>query len=219
MHSTVQNLIFIKKQIESKLKHLKKNKTPEIIAVSKTFSIENILPLIDFGHIHFGENKVQESLEKWSSIKSKYKDIQLHMIGRLQRNKVKSAVKIFDFIHSVDSIKLAKKIADESLNIKKKIKIFIQINVGNEIQKSGIEINDLKDLFSYCKEINLEVAGFMCIPPFNENPEKYFSKIKDLSEEFNLKELSMGMSSDYLTAIEYSASYLRIGSSIFGSRD
>lgn len=219
MHSTVQNLISIKKQIETRLKYLKKKETPEIIAVSKTFSIENILPLIDYGHIHFGENKVQEALEKWSSIKLKYKDIQLHMIGQLQRNKVKSAVKIFDFIHSVDSIKLAKKIADETLDIEKKIKIFIQVNVGNETQKSGIEINKLKDLYSYCNEINLEVTGLMCIPPFNENSEKYFSKIKDLSDELNLKKLSMGMSSDYLKAIEYSSSFLRIGSSIFGSRD
>ena len=191
---------------------------PQIIAVSKTFKIDHILPLIEYGHLDYGENKVQEALEKWSKIKKQNNSIKLHMLGRLQTNKVKHAVKIFDFIHSVDSEKLAKKIADEQFKINKKIKIFIQVNIGNEDQKSGINKKNINELISYCKTINLNVVGLMCIPPVNSNIEKYFEEMQFLNKDFSLKELSMGMSSDYLKASENSATYLRIGSSIFGQR-
>jgi len=197
---------------------LKINNLPKIIAVSKTFKIEKILPLIQHGHVDFGENKVQEAVEKWTEVKSKNPNIMLHMIGKLQTNKVKFAVKIFDFIHSVDSEKLAKKIAEEQIKINKKIKIFIQVNIGNEDQKSGINKKNINELISYCKTINLNVVGLMCIPPVNSNIEKYFEEMQFLNKDFSLKELSMGMSSDYLKASENSATYLRIGSSIFGQR-
>ena len=218
MHSTVQNLIDIENKIKSKLSNLKINNLPKIIAVSKTFKIEKILPLIEHGHIHFGENKVQEAVEKWTEIKSKKSSIKLHMIGKLQTNKVKFAVKLFDFIHSVDSKKLAKKIADEQIKINKKIKIFIQVNIGNEDQKSGVKKNKINELISYCKKINLEVIGLMCIPPANRDTQKYFEEMQSLNKGFSFHELSMGMSSDYLKASENSATYLRIGSSIFGER-
>ena len=218
MHSTVQNLINIENKIKLKLSNLKINNLPKIIAVSKTFKVEKILPLIEHGHIHFGENKVQEALEKWTEIKSKKSNIKLHMIGKLQTNKVKFAVKLFDFIHSVDSKKLAKKIADEQIKINKKIKIFIQVNIGNEDQKSGVNKNEINELISYCKQINLDLVGLMCIPPANSDIEKYFEEMSLINKDFSFKELSMGMSSDYLQASENSATYLRIGSSIFGER-
>ena len=216
MHNTVQNLINIENKI--KLSNLKINNLPKIIAVSKTFKVEKILPLIEHGHIHFGENKVQEALEKWTEIKSKKSNIKLHMIGKLQTNKVKFAVKLFDFIHSVDSKKLAKKIADEQLKINKKIKIFIQVNIGNEDQKSGVNKNEINELISYCKQINLDLIGLMCIPPANRDTQKYFEEMHLINKNFSFQELSMGMSSDYLKATENSATYLRIGSSIFGDR-
>ena len=200
------------------MSNLKISNLPKIIAVSKTFQIEKILPLIEYGHIHFGENKVQEALEKWTEVKSKNSNIKLHMIGKLQTNKVKFAVKLFDYIHSVDSEKLAKKIADEQIKINKVIKIFIQVNIGNEDQKSGVKKNKINELISYCKKINLEVSGLMCIPPANRDTQKYFKEMQLLNRDFSLQELSMGMSSDYLKASENSATYLRIGSSIFGER-
>ena len=200
------------------MSNLKISNLPKIIAVSKTFQIEKISPLIEYGHIHFGENKVQEALEKWTEVKSKNSNIKLHMIGKLQTNKVKFAVKLFDFIHSVDSEKLAKKIADEQIKINKVIKIFIQVNIGNEDQKSGVKKNKINELISYCKKINLEVSGLMCIPPANRDTQKYFKEMQLLNRDFSLQELSMGMSSDYLKASENSATYLRIGSSIFGER-
>ena len=218
MHSTVQNLINIENKIKLNLSNLKINNLPKIIAVSKTFQIEKILPLIEHGHVHFGENKVQEAVEKWTEVKSKNSDIKLHMIGKLQTNKVKFAVKLFDFIHSVDSEKLAKKIAEEQIKIHKKIKIFIQVNIGNEDQKSGVKKNKINELISYCKKINLEVIGLMCIPPANRDTQKYFEEMQLLNRGFSFHELSMGMSSDYLKASENSATYLRIGSSIFGER-
>ncbi len=218
MHFTVQNLIYINKEIDIKLNDIKKGEKPKIIAVSKTFSMENILPLIEYGHLDYGENKVQEALEKWSEIKLTNQDIKLHLLGKLQRNKVKLAVKIFDYIHSVDSKKLAKKIAEENLYQKKNIKVFIQVNIGNEDQKSGLNAEDIKEFYLYCKEINLNVIGLMCIPPMNENPSKYFSKIKKLNDELKFIHLSLGMSSDYIKAIEYSSTFLRIGTNIFGSR-
>ena len=191
---------------------------PKIIAVSKTFKIDKILPLIDYGHIDFGENKIQEALDKWTEIKSKNTNIKLHMIGKLQTNKVKFAVKLFDYIHSVDTEKLAIKIADEQSKIDKKIKIFIQVNIGNEEQKSGINKNELDDLVSCCKKINLDVIGLMCIPPVDEDASIYFNEINLLNNSFDFNELSMGMSSDYIEASKNSASYLRIGSNIFGKR-
>jgi pyridoxal phosphate enzyme (YggS family) len=218
MHNTVQNLIEITDEIKLNLRDSNIANLPKIIAVSKTFKIDKILPLIDYGHIDFGENKIQEAVDKWTKIKSKNKNIKLHMIGKLQTNKVKFAVKLFDYIHSVDSEKLAKKIADEQSKIDKKIKIFIQVNIGNEEQKSGINKIDLEDLVSYCKKINLDVIGLMCIPPADEDASIYFKEINLLNDGFDFTELSMGMSSDYIEASKNSASYLRIGSSIFGKR-
>ena len=180
--------------------------------------MDKILPLIEHGHLHFGENKVQESLEKWSEIKDTKPDIKLHMIGNLQKNKVKFAVRIFDYIHSVDSSKLAEKIADEQKKIQRNIKIFIQVNLGNEEQKSGVKKNEVNQLFDYCRKLNLNVIGFMCIPPFNKNPDIYFEQMKELKDKFKLNQLSMGMSSDYLKAIKFQSTYLRIGSNIFGAR-
>jgi len=191
---------------------------PKIIAVSKTFAIENILPLIDHGHLHYGENKVQEALDKWTDIKNQNKNIKLHLIGRLQSNKVKFALKIFDYIHSVDSEKLATKIADEQTKQGKKPKIFIQVNIGNEDQKSGINKERLSDFYKFCKDLNLDVIGTMCIPPNDQNTKKYFFEMNKINQELNFKELSMGMSGDYLEAVKNSATYVRVGSKIFGSR-
>jgi len=205
--------------IKSNIENNQNIKFPNIIAVSKTFKLEKILPLIDYGHNDFGENKVQEAIEKWTLIKEKKPNIKLHLIGKLQTNKVKFAVKIFDYIHSLDSTKLAKKIADEEKKQNKKIRLFIQVNIGNEVQKSGVDLKELTDLYNYCKELDLNVIGLMCIPPFEENSEKYFKEMKIINKKFNLSNLSMGMSSDYLTAIENSATHVRIGSSIFGSRN
>ena len=218
MHNTVQNLIKIEKDIGSNLNDLNINNQTKIIAVSKTFGVDKILPLIHYGHSDFGENKVQEAFEKWSEIKEKKPDIKVHLIGKLQTNKVKFAVKIFDFIHSVDSKKLAKKISDEQSKLNKKIKIFIQVNIGEENQKSGIDKNNLNELISYCKDINLNVVGLMCIPPLNDDPSKYFKEMSELNKNYSFSELSMGMSSDYLKAIEHEATFVRIGSNIFGLR-
>ncbi len=192
---------------------------PKIIAVSKTFKIDQISPLIDYGHIDFGENKVQEAVEKWTEIKKSNPKVQLHMIGKLQTNKVKFAVKLFDFIHSVDSEKLAKKIADEQKKINKNIKIFLQVNIGDENQKSGINKNELKQLIAYCKEVNLDLIGLMCIPPANIDPETYFVEMKNLNKVLGFAELSMGMSSDFLIASKHQATFIRVGSSIFGQRN
>ena len=219
MHDTVECYKEIISTIEQRLKDQNIDNSPKVIAVSKTFKLEKILPLIDYGHLDFGENKVQEAVEKWSEIKIKKKDIQLHLIGKLQSNKAKFAIKIFDYIHSLDSEKLAKKISEEQSKQNKNIKLFIQVNIGNEDQKSGISINQLNDFYQFCKQLNLNIIGLMCIPPFDQNPEGYFKEMQSLKEKLNLKELSMGMSSDYLQAVDYSSTYLRIGSSIFGKRD
>ena len=218
MHNTVQNLIKIEEEIKLNLSDLKELNLPKIIAVSKTFKIDKILPLIDYGHIDFGENKIQEAVNKWTEIMSKNTNIKLHMIGKLQTNKVKYAVKLFDYIHSVDNERLAKKIADEQKKINKKLKIFIQVNIGNEEQKSGINKSEVGDLVLYCKKINLDVIGLMCIPPVDKSSSTYFKEINLLNISFNFPELSMGMSSDYIEASKNLASYLRIGSSIFGKR-
>ena len=218
MHKSVQNLIEIEKEIKLNLSNLDIVNLPKIIAVSKTFKIDKILPLIEYGHTDFGENKVQEAINKWDNLRETNSNIKLHMIGKLQTNKVKLAVKFFDYIHSVDSEKLAKKIADEQNKINKKIKIFIQVNIGDEDQKSGISKKELNNLFFYCKKIDLDVVGLMCIPPANIEPSSYFKEISLLNKNIGFSELSMGMSSDYLKASEHLATYLRIGSSIFGAR-
>ena len=218
MHNTVKNLLEIENKIKSHLNDIDINNIPKIIAVSKTFKIDKISPLIEHGHADFGENKVQEAVEKWSEIKKENSKIKLHMIGKLQTNKVKFAVQIFDYIHSVDSEKLAKKIADEQFKINKKIKIFLQVNIGDENQKSGINKKNLKKLVLYCQELNLELIGLMCIPPINTDPEIYFNEMKQLNDSMGFKELSMGMSSDYIQAVKNSSTYVRIGSYIFGQR-
>ena len=215
MHNSVQNLINIKKKIKETSQSYNAIK---IIAVSKTFPLEKIIPLIDYGHLDYGENKVQEAVEKWSEIKTKKNEIKLHLIGKLQTNKVKFAVKLFDYIHSLDSIKLAKKIADEQLKQSKKIKIFIQVNLADEKQKSGIQLEKLNELYQYALNLNLNIIGLMCIPPESEDPGIYFKKLKLLNDQLGLKELSMGMSADFIIAIENQATYVRVGSNIFGSR-
>ena len=218
MHNTVKNLLDIENSIKVHLNKLNINNHPKIIAVSKTFEISKILPLIEYGHTNYGENKVQEAIEKWTDIKKNNSQVKLHMIGKLQTNKVKFAVQIFDYIHSVDSEKLAKKIADEQLKINKKIKIFLQVNIGNEDQKSGINKNEIDQLVSYCNEIGLNVIGLMCIPPINIDPEDHFAEMKKLNINLGFTELSMGMSSDFLAAAKHLSTYVRIGSSIFGQR-
>ena len=218
MHQTVQNLLNIKSQIKTKINELKYNNYyPKIIAVSKTFSINHILPLIESGHSHFGENKVQEAIEKWSEIKND--KIKLHLVGKLQTNKVKFALKIFDFIHSLDNLKLAKKISEEQKQYPSKPKIFIQINIGNETQKSGVNKDNLDDFYEQCQNLDLNIIGTMCLPPVNLDPRVFFSEMKKINSNLNLNELSMGMSNDYIDAIEFNSTYLRIGSNIFGKRN
>ena len=219
MHKTVQNLINIQNLIKSKLSDLKLiDRSPKIIAVSKTFKLDHITPLIDHGHIDFGENKVQEAVEKWTDIKKEKSELKIHLVGRLQTNKVKFALKVFDYIHSLDSKKLAVKISEEQAKHKIKPKLFIQINIGDESQKGGIRVNELEEFYNYCLELDLEIIGTMCLPPISNEPEKYFSRMNYLNKKLNFKESSMGMSSDYLEAIQYNATYLRIGTSIFGER-
>ena len=218
MHNSVQKYNDIISAINKKIEEQNIFTSPKVIAVSKTFGLEKIFPLIEYGHLDYGENKVQEAVQKWSDIKLKKPNIKLHLIGKLQSNKVKDAVKIFDYIHSLDSTKLAKKIADEQYKQNKIIKLFIQVNIGNEEQKSGVKVNQIDDLIMFSKQLNLSVVGLMCIPPANKEPDKYFKEINHLNKKFNLQEISMGMSSDYLKAVENYSTYLRIGSSIFGQR-
>ena len=216
MHKNVNNLVLIETELKSKLPNFDKVK---IIAVSKTFPPDDILPLIDHGQIHFGENKVQEAIEKWPNIKKEFPNIKLHMIGKLQSNKVKFVIPLFDYIHSLDNLKLAKKISNEQSKFNKKLKIFIQINIADEGQKSGIKPTELNSFYQTCiKELNLNIIDLMCIPPNNTNTNIYFSEMKKLKSTINVTDLSMGMSQDYLKAIEYDATYIRIGSKIFGSR-
>ena len=218
MHASVQKLIHIEELVKSKEADLNKLKACKIIAVSKTFSLDKIMPLINHGHYDYGENKVQEAIDKWLQIKAEKPELKLHLVGKLQTNKVKFAIKLFDFIHSVDSKKLAKKIYDEQLNQNKKVKIFLQVNIGNEEQKSGVLKNNLNDLHNYCKDLKLDVIGLMCIPPIDFDPNPFFQELNNLNKNLNLEELSMGMSSDYLKAAENHSTYLRIGSAIFGER-
>ena len=219
MHKTIENLNYIQNQINSKILKLNNNYRPKIIAISKTFKIDHILPLVNHGHEDFGENKVQEGLEKWTDIKSKNKNIKLHMVGKLQTNKVKFVLPLFDFIHSLDNLKLAKKISEEQKKYENKPKIFIQVNIGNELQKSGINKIELTDFYGECVNLGLDVVGTMCLPPISNEPDIYFSEMKKITNNINLDNISMGMSEDYLKAIEYSSTYLRIGSKIFGTRN
>ena len=190
-----------------------------IIAVSKTFSLNYIMPLVEYGHIHYGENKVQEAYSKWNDLKKQNQNLQLHMVGKLQSNKAKDAVKLFDYIHSLDSQKLADVLSKCQSNLNKQLKHFIQVNIGNEIQKSGIPVADLDAFYNYCtKEARLKVIGLMIIPPNDDNTEKYFKSLSQLNNSLALKELSMGMSADYLDAVKHGSTFVRIGSSIFGSR-
>ena len=218
MHKNIDNL----EGIKNKLKQFKIDipHTPKIIAVSKTFSIDNILPLVEYGHDHFGENKIQEALEKWPKIKESNPNLKLHMLGKIQSNKVKFLLPLFDYLHSLDSIKIAEKISLEEKKNNKKLKIFIQINIGNEPQKSGINIEDLDQFYLTCvNEFSLNIIGLMCLPPSPSDPTKYFKLLKEISVKINLKELSMGMSNDYFVAAQCGATYLRIGSKIFGERN
>ena len=216
MHNSINNLALINDQIKSKFGLVKNLK---IIAVSKTFLMSEINPLIESGHIHFGENKVQEAVDKWSDIKKLNENLKLHMIGKLQTNKVKYVVPLFDYIHSLDNIKLAEKIASEQIKKNRNLKIFIQVNIGNEIQKSGINISDLKNFYEKCtKELNLNIIGLMCLPPQHGSVKNYFNEMAELKKLINVRDLSMGMSEDYLEAVACGATYIRIGSKIFGNR-
>ena len=220
MHITLKNLLKINDNVKYKLSTLNKTlKDLRVIAVSKTFAIEHIKPLIDYGHIDYGENKVQEAIDKWTKVKKDNSSIKLHLIGRLQSNKVKFAVKLFDYIHSLDSKKLADKISKQQKELDKETKLFIQVNIGNEDQKSGINEDYLEEFYNYCKSLNLNIIGLMCIPPFNEDSSKYFKRMKYLKNKMGLKEISMGMSSDYLDAIENGSTFIRIWSDIFGQRN
>ena len=216
MHKSINNLVSIQNTL--KLENIALNKT-NIIAVSKTFPINEILPLINHQQIHFGENKVQEAVKKWSEIKQNFKHIQLHMIGKLQSNKVKYIIPLFDYIHSLDSLRLAEKISTEQTKFNKRLKIFIQVNIGNEEQKSGIDEANLEMFHKKCiNDFNLDIIGLMCLPPKNDDTKDYFLKLQNLAKKINVKELSMGMSNDYLDAVKYGATFLRIGSKIFGQR-
>ena len=218
MHNSLANLQEIKEEIYSK--NINDNKSVKIIAVSKTFQMDKIIPLIDDGHIHFGENKVQEAVNKWTAIKTSRVDLKLHMIGKLQTNKVKYVIPLFDYIHSLDNLKLAEKISIEQKKNKKNLKLFIQVNIGNEKQKGGINIEELQNFYKICtSKLNLNIIGLMCIPPNEFDIKKYFSSMKNLNISLDLKELSMGMSSDYMDAVNHGSTYIRIGSKIFGNRD
>ena len=219
MHHTESNLIEINDKIKSKINSLSLNQyNPKVIAVSKTFKEQDILPLLDYGHLDFGENKVQEALLKWPNLKEKYKNVKLHMLGKLQTNKAKFAVDIFDYIHSLDNLKLANKLASEIHKKNKKVKMFIQINLGGEKQKSGIEPNDLEVFYKNCLSLKLDIVGTMCIPPDEQDPKIFFKELLNLNNKIKLPEISMGMTNDYLDALEYGSTYLRIGTGIFGRR-
>jgi len=216
MHKNVVNLIAIENLLKKKTES---NNIPKIIAVSKTFPLLNIIPLIKYGHIDFGENKIQEALEKWQSIKNEFSSVKLHMIGKLQTNKVKFLFPTFDYLHSLDNLKLAKKIAEQEDKNGKKLKIFIQVNIGNENQKNGVDLNYLEEFYSICvRELKLNIIGLMCLPPNDKNTNNYFLNMQKLNQKLGLKELSLGMSNDYINAINYGSTFVRIGSKIFGNR-
>ena len=216
----MKQLAFIQNKINEIINRKQLKTKPEIVVVSKTFSLENIMPLLDYGHIHYGENKIQEAEDKWSEIKKNYKKLQLHMVGKLQTNKVKKAVKLFDYVHSLDSERLALKISQYQKELNKEIKLFIQVNLGGEKQKSGLTPNNLHAFYNYCvNELSLNIIGLMCLPPIDSDSVKYFKLLKKTSENFNLKELSMGMSSDFEDAVIYGSTFLRLGTSILGKRN
>ena len=216
MHNIVNNYLSIKKELKS----FNNEKNINIVAVSKTFSLEHIKPLLNFGHNHFGENKVQESVKKWTEIKNSNNNLKLHLIGKLQTNKVKQVIPLFDYIHSLDNYKLAEKISLEQKKFNRKLKIFIQVNIEGEIQKNGILVPKLEQFCQYCvNDLNLDIIGLMCIPPNEIDSKNYFIKMKKLNDSLGLKELSMGMSSDYISALNYGSTFVRIGSKIFGSRN
>ena len=216
MHKNVDNLIVIENLLKKKTN---RENIPNIIAISKTFPMSDIMPLIKHGHINFGENKIQEALDKWSSIKTQFTNIQLHMVGKLQTNKVKFLLPLFDYLHSLDNLKLAKKIAEQEKKNNKKIKIFIQVNIENENQKNGVSLDYLEEFYSICvKELKLNIIGLMCLPPNDQNTNNYFLKMQNLNKKLGLAELSLGMSNDYLNATQYGSTFVRIGSKIFGNR-
>ena len=218
MHQSIINFINIQNSVKENQEKTNNKNNIKIIAVSKTFEISHINPLIDYGHTDFGENKVQEAIEKWSDIKHKNQNLSLHLIGKLQSNKTKLALKIFDYIHSLDSEKLANKISEEQKKLNKKPKLFIQVNIGNENQKNGVDPNKLKSFYKYCLDKDLDVIGTMCLPPISEDPEKYFMRMNYLNKDLGLNELSMGMSAEYISAIDNNATFIRVGSKIFGER-
>ena len=219
MHTDVQRLNTVTNHVKDILNRKQLKIVPQIIAVTKTFPIKKIIPLIEIGHLHFGENKIQEAESKWIEIKNKYKGLQLHMLGKLQSNKVKKAVKLFDYIHSLDNKNLATKLSKYEKELDKKIKLFIQVNIAEEDQKSGIPLNNLNHFYNFCiKELSLNIIGLMCLPPTNSDSNKYFQILKKASEKLNLNDLSMGMSEDYDQAILNGSTYLRLGTAIFGVR-
>ena len=215
----MQRLNLVKKKIKEIINKKQLKTIPQIVAVTKSHSINKVIPLLEIDHFHFGENKIQEAESKWVDVKSKYKKLQLHMIGKIQTNKAKKAVQLFDYIHSLDNLKLATKLSQFEKVLNKKIKIFIQVNLDKESNKSGILLDDLSSFYYYCtKQLSLNIIGLMCLPPLNSDYNKYFKILKELGEKFNLKELSMGMSADYEQAILNGSTYLRLGTVIFGER-
>ena len=220
MHTSVKKLNLVKNKVKEILVRKQLKICPNIIAVSKTFSLNHVNPLVDSGHIHFGENQIQEAESKWSSVRNNYKNLQLHMLGKLQTNKAKKAVKLFDYIHSLDNAKLASKINQFEKEFNKKIKIFIQVNLENEDQKSGVSIKELNKFYNYCtKDLSLNIIGLMCLPPADLDPQKYFNILKQNADLLKLKDLSMGMSGDYELAVLYGSTFLRLGTAIFGERN
>ena len=220
MHTTLKQLELVQNKINEIINRKQLKTKPEIIVVSKTFSIKDVIPLLEYGHIHFGENKIQEAEEKWTEIKKKYKNMQLHMVGKLQSNKVKKALDLFDYIHSLDNEKLALKISQYQKELNKNVKLFIQVNLADEEQKSGLKLNNLKSFYNYCvNDLSLNIIGLMCLPPIDSNTDKYFKLLKKSSDDLNLKELSMGMSSDFENALINGSTFLRLGTLIMGERN
>ena len=220
MHTNLKKLEFIQNKINEIINKKQLKTKPEIIVITKTFPIENIFPLLESGHVHYGENKIQEAENKWATIRKKYKNLSLHMVGKLQSNKAKKAVDLFDYIHSLDNEKLAQKISQYQQELNKDVKLFIQVNLADEKQKSGIEISNLKNFYNYCvNDLSLNVIGLMCLPPFDANSDKYFKMLRRSSDDLNLKELSMGMSSDFENAVINGSTFLRLGTLIMGERN
>ena len=220
MHTTLEKLTRIENKVNEIINKKQLKTNPKIVVVTKTFPLDKIMPLLEKGHMHYGENKIQEAENKWVDIKNRYKDLQLHMVGKLQSNKEKKAIKLFDYIHSLDNDKLALKLSNHEKELNKKTKLFIQVNLAEEPQKSGIHFNDLNNFYNYCtKDLSLNVIGLMCIPPVDFNSQKYFDKLKKIEDQLNLKDLSMGMSSDYEQAILSGSTYVRLGTIILGERN